>query len=277
LLSEGVNDPIKKAEVIHEIVNSISVIPDLITRNVYIQKCSKTLEIEEQILSLEIARKRNKQFVSDNSEPQEDKEPPVQELPSIPTFISNIFCQEQEKELLMYMLKHGRENLFRTTNEEGDEVLIHVDEYIIKDVKNDDLEFQNLQYKKLFEEYEKLLEQCPDKDIDYFTQHFIHHREIDISSVTVSLLMDTQMQGNENYIVSKIWNGTDKVNINMTLAVPKALAAYKSKILTMALNELYEQLKKEPEDEKQFGILEKISQLHEHKKFISEYLERVTL
>ncbi|MDR1129702.1 MAG: DNA primase, partial [Prevotellaceae bacterium] len=65
LLNEGVNDPIKKAEVIHEIVNSIAVIPDLITRNVYIQKCSKILEIEESILSLEIARKRNSQFTAD--------------------------------------------------------------------------------------------------------------------------------------------------------------------------------------------------------------------
>jgi DNA primase len=278
LLSGGINDPIKKVEAIHEIVNSISVIPDLIARNVYIQKCSRTLEIEEEVLSLEVARKRNKQFVSDNSaEPPEGKEPPVQELPSIPTFISNIFCREQEKELLMYMLKHGREKLFRTENEEGDEVMIHVDEYIIKDVKNDDLEFQNLQYRKLFEEYEKLLEQYPDNDIAYFTQYFIHHREIDVSSVAVSLLMDTQMQGNEIYTVSKIWNGTDKVDINMAYAIPKALAAYKSKILTIAINELYEQLKNEPEDEKQFSILEKISQLHEHKKIISEYLERVTL
>ncbi|MDR1886912.1 MAG: DNA primase [Prevotellaceae bacterium] len=278
LLSEGVNDPIKKAEIIHEIVNSISVIPDLITRNVYIQKCSRILEIEEKILSSEVARSRNRQLASDNAEkPVDNEPPPVGELPPIPAFVSNIFCQEQEKELLMYMLKHGRENLFRTENEEGDEVIFHVDEYIIRDIKNDDLEFQNLQYKKLFEEYEKLLETSPDRDTPSIIRHFIRHSEIDISSVAVSLLMDTHMQGNENYTVSKIWNGTNAVTINMTHAVPKALAAYKSKILTIAIYKLSEQLKTENEDEERFNILKKITQLNEQKKFISNYLDRVVI
>jgi DNA primase len=279
LLSEGVNDPIKKAEAIHEIVNSIAVIPDLITRNVYIQKCSRTLEIEENVLGAEVARKRNKQYDPERGGDAHDRNepPPVEELPSIPAFVSNIFCQEQEKELLMYMLKHGRENLFRTQNDEGDEIIIHVDEYIIKDIKNDDLEFQNLQYQKLFEEYEKLLDDSSDKDTSYFIQHFIRHSEIGISSIAVSLLMDTQMQGNENYTVSKIWNGTNNVEINLTQAIPKALVAYKSKILTIAIHKLSEQLKTESDEEKQFLILEKLLLLNEQKKFISDYLERAIL
>jgi DNA primase len=283
LLSEGVNDPIKKAEVIHEIVNSISVIPDLITRNVYVQKCSKTLEIEENVLNTEVARNRNKIFVADsaagNAVKLQDEEllPTAEEMPSIPAFVSNIFCQEQEKELLMYMLKHGRENLFRANDEEGDEFIVHVDEYIIKDIKNDDLEFQNLHYKKLFEEYEKLLETAADKDVSYFAQYFIQHKEIDVSSVAVLLLTDTQMQGNDYYTVSKIWNGTNRVEINLAQAVPKALAAYKSKVLTVAIFKLSEQLKSETEEDKQFAILEKLMQLNEQKKFISNYLERVVL
>jgi DNA primase len=279
LLSEGVNDPIKKAEVIHEIVNSISVIPDLITRNVYIRKCSKILDMGEGVLSVEVARKRNKQIGSDGAEKQQavndDEIPESKELPVIPAFVSNIFCQEQEKELLMYMLKHGRENLFRSKNDEGDEVIMRVDEYIIKDIKNDDLEFQNLQYKKLFEEYEKLLETSSDKETHFFIRHFIQHRETDVSSVAVSILMDTQMQGNEIYVVSAIWNGTNTVPVNLAHAVPKALAAYKSKILAIAIYKLSEQLKTENEDNAQFVILEKITKLNEQKKLISSFLERV--
>jgi DNA primase len=279
LLSEGVDDPIKKAEVIHEIVNSISVIPDLITRNVYVQKSSKILGIEEKVLSTEIARNRNKQLTAENKEKQDDTNEPVlvAELPAIPAFVSNIFCQEQEKELLMYMLKHGRENLFRTENEEGDEVIIHVDEYIIKDIKNDDLEFQNLHYKKLFEEYEKLLESSPDKDSEFFARFFIHHTEVDISSAAISLLMDTLMQGNENYTVSKIWNATNSVIINMATAIPKALAAYKSKVLTIALHGLERQLQDEKNGDEQFNILSRIRQINEQRKFISNYLDRVVL
>jgi DNA primase len=246
---------------------------------VYIQKCSKLLEIEDNILNTEVARKRNKQLSAEAEKQSEADEPsPVVEvLPSIPAFVSNIFCQEQEKELLMYMLKHGREKLFRTQNDEGEDIIIHVDEYIITDIKNDDLEFQNLHYKKLFEEYEKLLETASDRDTEYFVKYFIQHHEIDMSSIAVSLLMDTNMQGNEHYTVSKIWDGTNNVIINMALAIPKALAAYKSKILTIAIVKLSEQLKNENEVEKQFAVLEKITQLNEQKKFISNYLERVIL
>jgi DNA primase len=280
LLSEGVNDPIKKAEVIHEIVNSIAVIPDLITRNVYVQKCSKMLDIDEASLNSEIARNRNRQLTADSVEkPKTEIEslPAVKELPVMPSFVSNIFCQEQEKELLMYMLKYGRENLFRSCDDDGNESIICVDEYIIKDIKNDDIEFQNLHYNRLFEEYERLLAKSSDKDAAFFAQHFIRHEEIELSSVAVSLLTDTQMPGNDYYTVSRIWNGTNSVDIDLAQAVPKALAAYKSKILSIAIFKLSEQLKTEDDFNIQFNILDKLALLNEQKKFIATFLNRVIL
>ncbi|MDR1895947.1 MAG: DNA primase [Prevotellaceae bacterium] len=284
LLNEGINDPIKKVEVIHEIVNSISVIPDLITRNVYIKECSKTLEIEESALTAEVAKSRKKQFTAESSDaggtreiPQTTEEVAIPVIPVMPSFVNNIYCQEQEKELIMYMLRFGREELFRTENEEGDEVVIHVDEYIIQDIKNDDLELQNLQYKKLFEEYEQLLKNVADKEGVDFVRHFIHHEDISTSSLTVSLLMDTQMQGNENYMVSKIWNGTTNVIINMQMAVPKALAVYKSKILTIAYHGLMQQLKDEKDESRGFDILEKLKLLDEQRKIIANFLNRIVI
>lgn len=50
LLKDADNDPIKKAGLVHEIVNSIALIPDNITRSVYIKQCSQLMEIDEQIL-----------------------------------------------------------------------------------------------------------------------------------------------------------------------------------------------------------------------------------
>ena len=277
LLKTDNNDPIKRAETIHEIVNSISVIPDLITRSIYIKDCSKILEIEEDVLSTEVAKNRNKQLTAGNNENVPEEIPYMpEEMPSMPAFVSNIFCQEQEKELLMLMLKHGRDAVFRTENDEGEQIPVHIDEYIIKDIKNDELEFQNLQYKKLFEEYERILSQFPEKDSESIIRSFVHHDDISISSIAISLLMDTQMQGNENYIVSKIWNGTNNITINMQSAVLKALAAYKSKILTIAYHGFMEQLK-DKDSEEEFNILLKIKLLHEQRTYISNYLNRVVL
>ncbi|MDR2423991.1 MAG: DNA primase [Prevotellaceae bacterium] len=287
---DKLNDPLKKAEIIHEIVNSISVIPDLITRSVYIRECSKTLEIEENVLSAEVAKNRKKQLLSDgsrdggkepattaanHSENPETDPVPAQMLPAVPAFVSNIVCQEQEKELLMFMLKHGRNKLFRMDDDSQEERYICVDEYIIADIKNDDLELQNLHYKKIFEEYERLLTEPEHQETDDFTQYFIRHADVEISSATINLLTDTQMQGNDNYAISKIWNGTNSVHIDLTKAVPKALAVYKSKVLLMARHKLLDELKEATDN--QFDILEKIKLLDEQRKFISDFLDRVII
>jgi DNA primase len=285
LLSDGINDPLKKAEVIHEIVNSISVIPDLITRNVYIRECSKVLDIDEETLTVEVARKRNKTLTaqSDAVEPDTrnvaattDTDTPElpPKTPAIPAFVSNIYCQEQEKELLMYMLKYGKEELFRTTDDEGNEINIRVDEYIIQDIKNDDLEFQNLQYKKLFEEYERFMSLADTPDDSSVVTRLTRHEDATVSSMTVSLMMDTQMPDNGNYIVSKIWNGTDKVPIDLPHAIPKSLAAYKSKILNIAYHQLTTQLETADDN---LDILGKIKLLIEQRKIIANILNRTVL
>ena len=66
LQEETKNDPTKKADLIKEIVRSIAIIPDHITRAVFIKDCSKTLQISETILTQEVARLKDKKIVSDN-------------------------------------------------------------------------------------------------------------------------------------------------------------------------------------------------------------------
>ena len=60
LLSETQNDPIARAKLITDIVKSISVIPDNITRSVYIRECSKMLEVDENILYGEVSKIKHK-------------------------------------------------------------------------------------------------------------------------------------------------------------------------------------------------------------------------
>jgi DNA primase len=60
LLSETQNDPIARAKLITDIVKSISVIPDNITRSVYIRECSKMLEVDENILYAEVNKIKHK-------------------------------------------------------------------------------------------------------------------------------------------------------------------------------------------------------------------------
>ena len=56
LMKDAKNDPIKKAELIRDIVASISKIPDRIQREIYIQECSRIMDISEQVLLSTLAQ-----------------------------------------------------------------------------------------------------------------------------------------------------------------------------------------------------------------------------
>lgn len=60
LLEDAGEDPIKRADIISNIVESISLIPDAIVRSVYVQKCSRLLQIDEQVLLSELNKRRQK-------------------------------------------------------------------------------------------------------------------------------------------------------------------------------------------------------------------------
>src|SRR5690606_16488686 len=58
LLKDTGGDPIKRAEVIREVVESIALIPDEIKVSVFIQQCSHLLDIEERVLLTELNKIR---------------------------------------------------------------------------------------------------------------------------------------------------------------------------------------------------------------------------
>ena len=66
LVKEANNDPIKKAQTIREIVNSIAKIPDSIKREVYIQECARIMDISENVLFSTLAQINKKDFQEAN-------------------------------------------------------------------------------------------------------------------------------------------------------------------------------------------------------------------
>lgn len=65
LLKDAANDPIARSKAISDIVRSISVIPDDIVRSLYVKECSRTLDIDEKVLLLQI-----KKFITERTEQQ---------------------------------------------------------------------------------------------------------------------------------------------------------------------------------------------------------------
>ena len=169
LLKDAQNDPIKRASVIKDIVETIAVIPDPIYRATYIKECSRTLEMPEQTLTNEVNKilraKLRKQLGLD---PKQDSQLTYQEYqtyqpqqqvePESSTPIG--FFQEQE--LVKLLLSHGSENIELEEKDEDGKVIntyiTTIASAIVDDLKNDGLLFRDETHKKIFDAFDRGLD-----------------------------------------------------------------------------------------------------------------------
>ncbi len=197
LLKDAKNDPIKKASVIKDIVETISVIPDPIYRATYIKECSRTLEVAEQTLMNELNKilraKYRKQlgldpgqdtsYLSYQSYQSYNQQQPVEEPqnPSIPIG----FYQEQE--LVKLLLTHGSETLdLEGKDDDGNDIVYTttIASLIVDDLKNDGLLFRDPTHKKVFDAFDRGL----DTGILPTTQEFISSEDDDVARLAADLL-----------------------------------------------------------------------------------------
>jgi len=139
LMKEAKNDPVKKAGLIRDIVTSISKIPDGIQREVYVQECSRIMEISERVLFSELAQLLNKEANSKSKQRNTDtNQPPPEyfaEQESVMTAVKGGELTQKvnqlellEKEIIRILLLLGNE-------EEGVLVLVPTRELVLQVVE----------------------------------------------------------------------------------------------------------------------------------------------
>ena len=190
LLKDAKNDPIKRASVIKDIVETIAVIPDPIYRATYIKECSRTLEMPEQTLTNEVNKilraKYHKQLGIDSAEHSSSAErfsPLSQEKEQDSTPIG--FFQEQE--LVKLLLSHGSEILEIEGKDDDDNDVIYnvtIASLIIDDLKNDELLFRDPTNKKIFDAFDRGL----DTGTLPTAQDFISSEDQDVAVLAANLL-----------------------------------------------------------------------------------------
>ena len=239
LLKEIEQDPVQKASLINDVIRSISVIPDTVTRSVYIKESARMLDTEERILYSQVYRLRKKRAEDRYKRETRQEEVRIQSTP-LPSFIKEVYSEEQEKLLVRFLLQYGNERLFEIQDEHAGVEYISVAEYIINEILNDELEFRNLLYRKIFEEVNKLLQSGEVIEI----KHYVHHEDPNVSKLAVDLLSSP-------YSLSKVHQrkGASVETEDMLLKknVPKALIEYKRKILEIAQREKEEQIREAQE------------------------------
>lgn len=255
LIESAGEDPIKRAELITDIVQSISIIPDNIVRSVYIKECSRLMEIDEQVLlretnkikqeseatparRQEAAKPQNETIVAgkpDNKLPESENrgenkaEKPPLRIPS-PLDI-------YEMELTRYLIRYGNNDLFTVPDEEsGTDKIWKVASYIIHDLKQDEIEFNHPVCRKIYDEVRAKIEQsgtCSER-------YFLAHPDQEISQLAVNLV-------SEKHQLSKIHTKYQQIDLEherLQDLIPRALYELKDSIIRQQINHLKQEINK---------------------------------
>ncbi|RHO60072.1 DNA primase [Coprobacter fastidiosus] len=279
LLDSAGNDPIKRAELISDIVQSIAIIPDTIVRSVYTKECSRLMEISEEVLLREINKIKlsqlqngtppNKKTLSETSADkqnsqeegtQNDDTETLTETQGVPQGV----LQEKrvpspldpfEKTLVRYMIRYGFHDLFSEINEEtGETETWKVIPYILTDLRNDEIEFQHPLYKKVIAEINHIF----DQEGEHLTRYFLAHPDEEISRLAVDLV-------SEKYQLSKIhtkFQTIESEEEKLADLIPRALFELKDAITSLNIKHIREEIKKTAKEQNPERTTQLMSELN---------------
>ena len=283
LMLESVgSDPIKRSEVIRDMVQSIVQVPDSIKRAIYIQECARIMSIDEQTLVTEVARQRvtssGDKEASDFIRRQQAEARREQVVNEVERYTQPITAgssiKSLETELIKYLLLYGHKNY---QIREGKKVVdVNVATEIIDNVDQDGITFQDDDVQELYNTYRKhWLEKGEGKEIDtlLFTQH---------ANPNVCEKASDIIASDSNYVPSEIWRKKD-VHIEsdeelLAMGVHKAIMLYRSKIIDNLIAEQNALLANEELSEEEHNeCIKEITKLNKIKNALSRKSNRVVI
>jgi DNA primase len=258
LLLEASSDPIKKAELIKEIIHTIALIPEAINRSVYVKECSIMLNIPEQTVMNELNKTRRKKAQQKTQQEEyQQNEPEVTEYThTVQAEIIGTSCEYQEKEIITFLLKYGSSEILLDAINEDDEkmeVSVKIADFIMEEIKKDNIQFENKIYQKIFDEFDLYIsqQQIIPEDI-----YFVNHADDDIRTKCIDLLTFP-------YMFSKNWEEKKRIYINteetsLKTTIFKSIETLRAKKLEVQIDDLQKKIKNATSDEE----IEKYQKLH---------------
>ncbi|OAB76050.1 DNA primase [Cochleicola gelatinilyticus] len=279
LASEAKNDPVKKADTIRDMVVSISKIPDVIQREVYLQECSRIMDISEEVLFNTLAQLLQKDRKEAAKKPKETPQP-FDVIPKEKTSVTKVDAlYELERKIIELLLLYGNEeeefeDLILETDEKGEialkpeKVTSRVFEKIYLDLQDDEIEFANDGFKSVYYEIITTLNQ----EQEFQLNNFVNTLDAEKVSAVTDILMDEEKytlhnwEGKEIYVKHK----------GMTIAqiVSETILNLRRHLVSQKINELSETIREQTSEQKE-NSLQDIVDYITLKKVLSEKLNRV--
>ncbi|QEM07736.1 DNA primase [Mucilaginibacter rubeus] len=272
LLKEVGNDPIRKADVIREVVESIAKIPDNIKASVFIKECSGLLQIDERALLSELNKMRTAKAKKEEQQRQQQNNR-FAEMPDEPHFFDEPVELEpqvakedafQEKEIVRLLLHYGSRMI------DWDGIAnTYIGPFIIAELS--DVTFDHPVCKQITEIYRREVENgvLPDE------AYFIHHKDKAIVDLTINMLASKYSLSENWYEMHKITVNDEQVNMKATIL--GAIFHLKKHKVGKMLEDLRTQLQKADTEADQEILLNQYMRMKKVEKSISDFLGSVII
>lgn len=287
LMKDAKNDPIKKAELIRDMVESISKIPDRIKREIYVQECSRIMDISEQVLVSTLAQIVQKNQIESNklktkeTQAFEIVKDENQETELINTSKIDVI-NRLEKSILEILLLYGNletdfENVFVKFDENNKEVEVSekikskIFQRIYLNLQEDEIEFANPVFKKIYEELVSrfLLNE------NFDNKNFIDTLQPEFSQVVTDIFMDDEKHQLHGWLEKKQVYVKQKDNLEvLTRLVTETIIAYREYLINKINEDLMQNILS-PEIEDKTEILSNINEYNKLKVTITRNIGRM--
>lgn len=294
LLEDTKGDPIKKAELIKDIVETIALVPEIIERNIYVKECASILDVSEQTLATELAKR-----IYNNRKKQGEKELTQQTIDNTPTpntaedttpqtstpvvdmekvkrdLLDSMYSKTeipQEQKIISLLLNYGDVVMKgNVVDEDGNmqEEEYYVATQIVGDILNDELGFENPTYQEIFDIYKNKILEGEIINSSYF---FDLNRE-DITNIVATMMVNPYNISNNWFTKYQIYVPSYQENLEKD--IKQGLLRFKQLKLEDKIKALSEELKHNPTDDDMMITLYKIESLKKIKQMICKELSQI--
>ncbi len=205
LMSDAEDDPIKKAEIIRDIVSSIAKIPDEISRDVFLKESASILNMDESVLFAELSQLKAKVLRDQTKRGTQPKMEVVerQQTETAPQKEKKSLHYEQEFELIKLLINHGNElyvepkeyipNQDKDKEEEEEEFVPTVAQILVADILEDETTFLNPTFQLVFDICDQQLienETVPE------SEWYVRHENKDLATLVADLVTNQTLSDN---------------------------------------------------------------------------------
>ena len=276
LMEDAKNDPVAKANLIRDMVTSISKVSDNIQREIYVKECSRIMDISEEVLFSTLAQ-MGKKAQSEANKSYKQKQKAFEVVKSTSPQVKVDIQYELEQKIIELLLLYGSrkeafEDLILKENDQGAlalEPVIHevkVFEKIFLDLQEDEMQFTNENFKTL---YYTIIDSLNQTD-DFVIESFVNHLDPVLASDVTNILMNEERYNLHNWEKNNIFPKPKDVSIAQL--VSETILTLRCFLIDQKVNEIKQDTQNEVDHR---SLLEDVLNYSNLKMLLSRKLSRV--